>query len=378
MIESTGNRKRLLVLSPSLAGGGAERFTSTLLCHIDRNRFEPHLCLLRDEIAYPFPDDVPVTVLHKYSPWHIPRTIFRLRRHLRSLAPDVVLGTMISMNWIIGAALFRMDGVRRVGRFASSLDWHETLREKVFAKAVGSFLGEMHAWVGNSRQLTRQIEGLFGVPREKLFTINNSVNFNELENLAAASIPESVFEDGLPVIISVGRLSPEKRFDLLLDSFQQIHAQKRARLIICGDGPLMEDLRNRADCSGVADSVLFTGFDSNPFRWASRSDLFVLTSDHEGLPNALIEAQALGLPAVATRCPTGPNEIIEDGITGLLVPVGDIDAITTAILDLLSDEARRRRMGAAARERAREVFDHRKIIAEWEDILEPPGWVVRR
>jgi glycosyltransferase involved in cell wall biosynthesis len=211
-----------------------------------------------------------------------------------------------------------------------------------------------------------------------LFTINNSVNFNELENLAAASIPESVFEDGLPVIISVGRLSPEKRFDLLLDSFQQIHAQKRARLIICGDGPLMEDLRNRADCSGVADSVLFTGFDSNPFRWASRSDLFVLTSDHEGLPNALIEAQALGLPAVATRCPTGPNEIIEDGITGLLVPVGDIDAITTAILDLLSDEARRRRMGAAARERAREVFDHRKIIAEWEDILEPPGWVVRR
>jgi glycosyltransferase involved in cell wall biosynthesis len=97
-----------------------------------------------------------------------------------------------------------------------------------------------------------------------------------------------------------------------------------------------------------------------------QADVFLLTSEFEGLPNSLIEAQALGIPAVSTDCPTGPAEIIERGTTGVLVPVGNAAAIADAILDMLSDAPSRRRMAAAARVRARSLFDYRAIIDQWQ------------
>src|SRR5262249_3696859 len=126
---------------------------------------------------------------------------------------------------------------------------------------------------------------------------------------------------------------------------------------------------------GLAGSVRLLGFCDNPYAPMSRASAFVLTSDFEGLPNALIEAQGLGLPAVSTyrEGVSGSGEVIEDGRTGFLGGVGDADA--------LADRRERRRldrglgaeMGAAAGERARRVFDLRAIVSEWEDLLCPPA-----
>jgi glycosyltransferase involved in cell wall biosynthesis len=101
-----------------------------------------------------------------------------------------------------------------------------------------------------------------------------------------------------------------------------------------------------------------------------------MTSDHEGLPNALIEAQGLGLPAVSTLCPWGPDEIIEDGATGLLVPVGDVEAFADGILSILSDAPRRRSMGLAAAARSRRLFDCARLTRVFEGLfvrLAEPG-----
>ena len=100
------------------------------------------------------------------------------------------------------------------------------------------------------------------------------------------------------------------------------------------------------------------------------ADLFLSTSDFEGLPNALIEAQGLGLPAVATRCPFGPDEIVDDGVTGLLVPVGDAEALAGAVAELARDPERRRRMGEAARRRARERFGVEAVVPRWEAAMD--------
>jgi glycosyltransferase involved in cell wall biosynthesis len=327
--------------------------------------------MLRDNVEYPLPKDVPVTVLHKNQPWDIPRTIFRLRKYLQTLRPDVVLGTMISTSWLIGAALGQNRHPRWVGRFAVSLDWHENLRDRAFSKIVGHFLRRMDAWVGNSQGLASEIHDFFRTPRDRIFTIGNPIDFEELDTLAARTNQMSTANAVRPVIISVGRLCRQKRHDLLIDAFAQVRKRTETQLIICGEGPLRESLQSRAERLGVARDVLLVGHDSNPFRRLGQADLFVLTSDREGLPNALIEAQALGLPAVSTRCPTGPEEIIEDGVTGFLVPVGDADAIASAILDLLSDVPARRRLGAAARERIHSLYDHEMIVAKWEDVLDP-------
>jgi len=146
------------------------------------------------------------------------------------------------------------------------------------------------------------------------------------------------FEIGSPpVIISVGRLSAEKDHATLVRAFARVRAQIRCRLILVGEGPERKPLTALADELGVADDFALTGFESNPYRYLGRAQLFVLSSLWEGLPNALIEAVALDVPCVSTACLSGPREILLDGRGGLLVPVGDDEAMAVAIRRSLED-----------------------------------------
>jgi glycosyltransferase involved in cell wall biosynthesis len=140
-----------------------------------------------------------------------------------------------------------------------------------------------------------------------------------------------------PVIVSVGRLSEAKNFPLLVSAFERLRAERPARLIIIGDGPLREALQARIARSPFAQDFDLTGFRDNPFAFLSRADLFVLSSDWEGFGNALAEALACGAPAVATDCPHGPREILDGGRYGRLVPVGDKQALSTAMAEVLDD-----------------------------------------
>ncbi len=173
----------------------------------------------------------------------------------------------------------------------------------------------------------------------------------------------------MPVLLSVGRLEPRKRPDLLVDAFAKIQQQVAAQLWICGDGPLREAVKRQIQQLGLTRSVKILGFSENPFAVMKQATLFVLSSDTEGLPNALIEAQALGLPAVATRCPFGPEEIIEEGQTGRLVPVGDASALADAVLDYLGDAVKISEASRQAALRARERFDVAKLLPAWTNVL---------
>lgn len=99
------------------------------------------------------------------------------------------------------------------------------------------------------------------------------------------------------------------------------------------------------------------------------ADIYLLSSDHEGLPNALIEAQGLGIPAVATRCEYGPDEIVEDGKTGILTEVGNTHEIAAALNMLLKNSKMRKEMGKAAKERARRLFDKAGLTIKWENLI---------
>jgi glycosyltransferase involved in cell wall biosynthesis len=121
--------------------------------------------------------------------------------------------------------------------------------------------------------------------------------------------------------------------------------------------------------AGLGETVELLGFVENPFALMRQADLFVLTSDYEGLPNALIEAQGLGLAAVSTRCPHGPDEIIAEGETGLLVPPGDAPALAAALDRLLGEPEERRRMAERAREKARARYSVEVVLPAWERLL---------
>ncbi len=362
--------KKLLVVAHSLSSGGAERFASTLLCHLSRERFSPELCLIKPNVTYPVPTDVKVSSLDKQHPWDLPRSILRLRHLIEAARPDVILSTITYASQITGTALTGCAcRPRWIGRYGNN----PALEKTGLARLANDSWSKrshrrMDLLVANSKGLAAGLEDYYPHLRGRVRTLYSPVDFSRIERLSRE--PPALTNDGRsPVILSVGRLIRQKRLDLLIECFSRVQARHAARLWICGEGPERSALERAIVQRDVRESVNLLGFQDNPFSVMRQASFFVLTSDFEGLPNALIEAQGLGLPAVSTRCPYGPDEIIEDGKTGLLTQAGDVDEITESIQSLLSAPAALKRMSNEAQRLARARFALDTVLQQWEEAL---------
>ena len=171
-------------------------------------------------------------------------------------------------------------------------------------------------------------------------------------------------------LIALGRLCEQKRFDVLLEAFALVRKKQQVDLLILGEGPLRQRLEQQAAAIGVYDSVYMPGFSANPYPALNEADVYIMSSDFEGLPNALLEAQALGVPVVTTDCPTGPSDIIAEGETGLLIECRDPKALAGEVLKLLEDHELRKKMKEAARKRVSEHFDVHVCMPKLEALLE--------
>jgi glycosyltransferase involved in cell wall biosynthesis/peptidoglycan/xylan/chitin deacetylase (PgdA/CDA1 family) len=163
-----------------------------------------------------------------------------------------------------------------------------------------------------------------------------------------------------PRIITVGNCKAQKNHALLLEAFKQFLAVREARLLILGTGVLFERTAALASSLGIADKVLLPGVRPNPAAYYERADLFVLSSNFEGFGNVIVEALSCGVPVVSTDCRSGPAEILENGRYGMLVPVGDAEALARAMLDSLDSthdkEALKRRAAEFSPERMADQF----------------------
>jgi glycosyltransferase involved in cell wall biosynthesis len=142
----------------------------------------------------------------------------------------------------------------------------------------------------------------------------------------------------IPVILAVGRLSPEKNYSLLLRAFAIVLEERDVRMVLLGDGTQRDVLEKLAVELDIDDKIDFQGFVSNPYSFMSNASVFVLSSIFEGLPTALIESLACGCPVVSTNCHSGPDEILEGGKWGKLVQINDESAMASAILETLSEK----------------------------------------
>jgi len=182
-----------------------------------------------------------------------------------------------------------------------------------------------------------------------------------------------------PRVVAVGRFVAQKGFDLLLQAWRDVQrARPDARLRIVGDGPLRDAARADARVHGLDASVAFVDPTPAIERELRDAALFVLPSRYEGMPLVLLEAQALGVPAVAFDCPTGPAEILGDGEGGLLVPPGDVPALAAALLRLLGDAALRERMAGAAIRRSRQQFSPAEHFRRWSELVREVAAGARR
>jgi glycosyltransferase involved in cell wall biosynthesis len=220
-----------------------------------------------------------------------------------------------------------------------------------------------------SEGLREDLTGRWGVLRSRTQVIYNPVDIEHVRSLARETVDHPWYQEGKPVLIACGRLDPQKNYPLLLRAFARVQTRvPDVKLLVLGDGMLRTELVSLADALGVSRSVEFPGFQKNPFKYIARSKALILSSDMEGFPMVLIEAMACSTPVVATRCPSGPDEIITDGKNGFLVPMRDEVRLADAVIRILQDEKLRAELADEGR-RSVEGLRAERVTRQYEDIF---------
>lgn len=263
-----------------------------------------------------------------------------LIKYLRRESPCALLATQMHAN-IVALWANRLSGSRSriVIREANIISYPNKGKFKR-ANILPCLSRWFYSWadgiVAVSNGVADDMTINLGIQRARIVTIYNPVMLDDLINKARQALKHDWFvSDGIPVILSAGRLTPQKDFTTLIRAFSLVRKDKRARLMILGEGELRGELTRMVNELGLADDVMLPGFAANPYVYMSKASMYVLSSAWEGMPNSLIEALALGTPIVATDCMSGPGEILEGGRYGRLVPVGDAEAMAAAILQTL-------------------------------------------
>jgi glycosyltransferase involved in cell wall biosynthesis len=254
--------------------------------------------------------------------------------------------------------------------------------------ANGTKTDEIRRWIGIclARQLIDEIIGVsdavsahtrkwLWLPDDEIRTIRNGIRLDQFSfsNDERGRVRESLgLSQDTPCLVNVASLSEKKNQDLLLRAMAEIVSrQPRAVLLLVGDGPLREKLKQTAIELCIDDHIVILGKRNDIPQILHASDIFVLSSTREGLPLALVEAQACGLPAVSTRV-GGVDEVVLHKKTGLLVPAGDTQAFANAVIKLLEQPETARAMGVAGKERMLRCFDAESCIGAYRTIYEQP------
>jgi glycosyltransferase involved in cell wall biosynthesis len=359
---------RLLCLISKLTGGGAERMMIYLLRGLDRDRFDITLGLGRAEGPFlpMVPGDVRVLDFDVDRDAHAVDDLARLfRRGEHDLS-----FSMIAMN--LAAVVAREMSGSRIPLILGARNHYsrafpaEAQNAELKMLAVRLLYPRAERIIGVAQGVCDDLIANFGVPPERVRAILNPIDLERVRRAAQEPPPHPWLQPGAdrPTLVTVGKLQVAKGHHDLLAAFARVRAELPARLLILGQGPLEAELRATIARHQLQDDVALVGFQSNPYAFMGHSPIFVLSSLWEGFPNVLTEAMACGAAVISTDCPSGPSEIIEDGRSGLLVPVGDAGALSDAMLRLLRDESLRRAI-AARGHREVERFSVEKIIAQY-------------
>ncbi len=345
---------RVMFMVTSLPVGGAETLLAELVRRLDRRYFAPEICCLKergplgDELAA----EIPVhhgLLAHKCDLRIWPRLVRLLRD--RAIDAVVTVGAGDKMFW--GRLAAKRVGVPVVLSALHSTGWPDSVGRlnRLLTPLTDGFIAVADSH--GEYMLTNE-----GFPANKVFVIPNGVDTNRFAPWPdAAGVRTEIGVGAADSVVSiVAALRPEKNHELFLEVAARVLQHiSDAKFLVIGDGPRREPLEQRAADLGITESVRFLGTRSDIPRLLATSDVFALTSHNEANPVSILEAMSVGKPIVATNVGS-IKEVVTDGRTGFLVPPGDAAALTTRVVELLSDPLRAQAMGAAARE---------VVVADW-------------
>ena len=209
----------------------------------------------------------------------------------------------------------------------------KTKKGKIITTLMALYYKKADEIVANSQETADDLTKLTGKTAKCIYNPTLSDNYESMGNVKVDK--DWFVTHDIPIIISVGRLALPKGFDTLIRAFNIVEKKMKARLVILGEGDKREELEGLIEELGLQDKVWLPGYIKNPYAYVKKADVFVLSSLFEGLPNVLIEALAMGIPCVSTKCKSGPKEILLNGKGGHLVDVGDAEKMAEAIIESL-------------------------------------------
>jgi len=362
----SGDRPRIGVFVSFSGTGGVERMVLNLCeglvalgCRVD---------LLQVKARSKHLEQLPALVhIRKLKAEHTLTSLPALVRYLKTERPDALLAAKDRANQI--AVLAKKTAgvptrvVLRMGTNVSAALAGKNRWQKLFwYLPMRLIYRSADAVVAVSQGVARDMARITGRPASDIWIIRNPVVTPRIFRLACEPAPHPwLVNGGEPVIVGIGRLTRQKDFPTLIRAFAAVRKKLPCRLVILGEGKDRDDLEHLAKRLSQSEQVAMPGFVENPYAYLKRAAMFVLSSAWEGSPNALTEALALGVPVVATNCPSGPREILKDGAIGRLVPVGDPDALAEAMLATLSCPPDETLLKSAVREYTAEVSSQRYL-----------------
>jgi len=373
-----GTKPRLLIFINTLQSGGAERVVSLLLGHL-KDDFDIHLALYCNIIDYAIPSEIKILNLEQplkesrlLRLIKLPFLSYKVYRYC--IKNDIKISVaFLYRPCYINALMKSIWGYK--GKVIMCERTHQTTMLQSVSKLYRRFSKFMVMFsykradlvLANSYAMQTDLIENFKI-KTPVRVIYNPIDLNFIRT-HKDEVPDFVFEKDIFHFVNVGGFRKEKNHLLLLQSFF-ILKNLPCKLVIVGGGVMEDELKQKVSDLGLRDKVIFCGFEQNPFKYVSRCDCFVLSSDVEGFPNVLIEALACGKPVISTDCSSGPRELLapatdlhhrainnyEIGEYGILTPVNDIAALAAAMKKMYEDGALRKQFSEKAAGRAQQ-FD---------------------
>lgn len=358
-------KKKLIALMPNMKGGGAQRVMGIILKNASISGYNVELLLIDENapIEYKLDDKIEIKyiygqkgnkILRRFNLLHF---LFRYTRQnkdavflsfLTERNLDLLLVAPRNVKVVVSE---RNDPARSIN---NTKFWHE-LRNRLYPKAW-----KVVFQTPDAMKYFDRVEGIDGII---------------IPNPLSADLPYYEKDNQSKVIISVARLSSQKNYPMLMDAFEMVYDRHPDYELHIwgkeyGEKGITEKLKKHAESLNSKNAIKFKGFSDNVHPYVANAEVFVSSSDYEGMSNSMLEALAIGIPCVCTDCPIGGAKMfIQNEQNGLLVPIGDAKAMADALCRMIEDKALRNRCYGNA-DRLRNELNEKKIFSQWKEILE--------
>lgn len=355
---------KITFVTSTLTSGGAERVISLLANNFAERGYEVEMIALTSISPDYYKLDPKVKFIHadKVSKGGLLGELWWFRRHIKKEKPDVVIAFMEAVyEFVLLALLGTKTPVISSERLDPALIScpRKVLRWLLLPTATAHVVQTQHIKQYYNQQIQKKTHIIYNPVNEKVFNDNDDEN----DNLGL-----KIKDERLNRIISVGRLYPQKNQKMMIEAFAQVSERHPDwKLVIYGEGYLRKDLENLVERLKVKDKFLLPGRCETVIEEVAKSKVFCLSSDYEGMSNAMIEALCVGTPVISTRV-SGTDELIRDGENGLLVDIGDTEGLAQAFEKLLSNQELREQLGKEGQKLATQ-FKTDTIVDQWENLV---------